>query len=110
MSSLDKTGGELSLSKLLATLTAVQHEPTYVFTTLPASTKELHDLSDVRHLFKETEGITLVLPLETAVARGYDHSFESKMITLNVHSSLEAVGFMATVSTRLAAKGIPTNP
>jgi len=32
------------------------------------------------------------------------------MITLNVHSSLEAVGFIAFVAGKLSEKGIGTNP
>ena len=32
------------------------------------------------------------------------------MITLNIHSSLEAVGFLAAITTRLAAAGMGVNP
>jgi hypothetical protein len=32
------------------------------------------------------------------------------MVTLNIHSSLEAVGFLAAITTRLAAAGMGVNP
>ncbi len=32
------------------------------------------------------------------------------MITLNIHSSLDAVGFLAAITTRLAAAGMGVNP
>ena len=37
-------------------------------------------------------------------------AFKCRMITLKVHSALEAIRFMAAVATRLAAAGIPANP
>jgi hypothetical protein len=38
------------------------------------------------------------------------HEFPSRMITLNVHSSLDAVGFIALIATKLAAAGMGVNP
>ncbi|OBR05317.1 Ribonuclease h family protein [Colletotrichum higginsianum IMI 349063] len=101
--------GETSLQTLLSTLMTVLHPDTYVFVTL-APGAELPPLADVQLLFRESEGTTLVTTLQTAEARGWAYAFPSRMITLDVHSSLEAVGFMAVVATRLAAKGMGVNP
>ncbi|KAF3358184.1 GU4 nucleic-binding protein 1 [Verticillium dahliae VDG1] len=83
--------GEKSLQKLLATLTTVLHPSTYM-------------------IFREAEGSTVIMKLEDAKARAFDYAFPSRMITLNVHSSLEAVGFLAVITARLAATGMGVNP
>lgn len=101
--------GETSLPKLLSTLTTVVHSPTYVFVTLKGSTP-IPPLVDVQMMFRETEGATLIMKRESAEDRGLEFEFPSRMITLNVHSSLEAVGFMAVIATRLASKGMGMNP
>lgn len=41
---------------------------------------------------------------------GLNVSFRSRMITLEIHSSLEAVGFLAAITTRLAGAGMGVNP
>jgi hypothetical protein len=38
-----------------------------------------------------------------------DFAYPSRLITLMVHSSLEAVGFLAVITERLAAAGISVN-
>jgi hypothetical protein len=38
------------------------------------------------------------------------YEFPCRMITLNIHSSLEAVGFMARIATELAKHGMGVNP
>lgn len=60
-------------------------------------------------MFHEREGLTLVLSKITALVHGlaFDGSFQQ--ITLNVHSSLEAVGLTAAVSAALAQQGISAN-
>ncbi|KAM0260177.1 hypothetical protein ACHAQJ_002943 [Trichoderma viride] len=109
MSMLANDPGEKSLAKLLATLTTTLHETTFVFATLtdPAN---LPSLAETQLLFKETEGITVIVSKEYATAHKIDFFFPCKMITLNVTSSLEAVGFMAVIATRLAANNMGVNP
>jgi hypothetical protein len=60
--------------------------------------------------FRETEGLTIITTLKTAEEHNLEFVFPSKMITLDVHSSLEAVGFMAIISKALADRGIGCNP
>ena len=61
-------------------------------------------------VFREREGRTLILRTEDAEAAGIPSTFPNRMITLEVHSSLEAVGFLAAITARLAAAGIGVNP
>jgi len=58
--------------------------------------------------FRETEGSTLIVPWERA--REFDVCSEPMArITLNIHSSLEAVGLTAAVSQALASEAISAN-
>lgn len=61
-------------------------------------------------LFREREGTTLIVSEDKARAAGLDAVFRCRMVTLNIHSSLEAVGFLAAITTQLAAAGIGVNP
>ena len=59
--------------------------------------------------FREAEGLTVIVSLKQAVAAGLSFEFEWAQITLEIHSALEAVGFIATISGALAKEGIPCN-
>lgn len=59
--------------------------------------------------FREQEGTTLVIPREEAEAIGTRYAFASRLITLTVHSALDAIGFLAAITTRLAEAGISVN-
>ena len=78
----------------------------FVFATVAAVPEGV----DPVMVFREAEGLTLILRAEDAAAAGIPSEFPSRMITLEVHSSLEAVGFLAAITTALAAAGMGVNP
>ncbi len=100
--------GETDLTTLLSTLTTTLHDGTYVFVTLPDNT--IPPGLTPRMMFQESEGTTLILLKDQAQDHGLAFEFPSRMITLNVHSALEAVGFIAVIATKLAAAGMGVNP
>lgn len=102
--------GETNLEVLLKSMRPVLKEGEYVFCTLPPPAAP--DLGALAPLgfFHEDEGLTLILRRERADAAGLAYPGTFRMVTLSVHSSLDAVGFMAAISTRLAAHGIGVNP
>jgi len=99
---------EHDLETLIRSMQPVLQPGQFVFATVPAQT-DLNTL-EPQMVFREAEGLTLILEQQKAKANGIDVLFPSRMITLNVHSALDAVGFMARVATALAADGISVNP
>ncbi|MCX4027367.1 ACT domain-containing protein [Endozoicomonas sp. SM1973] len=97
------------LNQLLMNLKPVLVADEFVFCTL----KEFDNINLVKYqpiaTFREMEGITLVLKKETAVQQSIAFDSVYKMITLQVHSSLDAVGLTAVVSRKLADNGISAN-
>lgn len=95
------------LPRLLGSLEPVLQPGTWAFVTLPPET----DLSRVTPLatFRESEGLTAVLPLPQAEAAGWTPAFRARWITLTVASDLEAVGLTAAFSAALAEAGLSCN-
>lgn len=60
-------------------------------------------------LFRETEGLSVLLPVELAEAEGLPVEMPMCQITLQVYSSLAGVGLTAGVSAALGAANIPCN-
>lgn len=60
-------------------------------------------------LISEDEGMTLIMDKEKADINNLSYQGVFKRITLTIHSSLEAVGLTAAVSTKLAEHGISAN-
>jgi hypothetical protein len=80
---------------------------TYVFVSL--SDASILSRSDIICEFKEEEGTTLVLEKSKADTLRLDYEFVSSWITLQIHSSLEAVGLTAVFSTELAKHNVSCN-
>ena len=101
--------GEIDLKKLLGNLSPLLDSREYVFCTFKDSAYgDYAELQPVAS-FIEDEGLTLVIPKERADREGISYQGVFKRITLNIYSSLEAIGLTAAVSTLLAENGISAN-
>lgn len=100
--------GETALSQLLRSMQPELQPGEFVFCTCPAAAVSTLLVTPVC-LFYEAEGATLVLPKDQAQQIGIDFTYPCRMITLKVHSSLEAVGFLAVIAQALAELGISVN-
>ncbi|SDQ02326.1 ACT domain-containing protein [Ectopseudomonas guguanensis] len=99
--------GETDLSRLLQSMTPQLNPGQYVFCCVAAD----HDCSALQPIasLREAEGLSLVLPCEVADAHGLRYDFVAAWITLQVHSSLAAVGLTASFSAALAQAGVSCN-
>ncbi|WP_144378665.1 ACT domain-containing protein [Mesorhizobium amorphae] len=101
--------GETNLKTLLGSMRPELQPETYVFVTLPLD-QSLPEGVPPLMVFGEKEGWTCIVSEEAAGRAGLSGTFPSRMITLSIHSSLEAVGFLAAILPRLAAAGMGVNP
>ena len=99
--------GETNLSKLLQSMQPNLHEGAYVFCSVPSLAGL--DTAQLAGMFREDEGLTVIIEKTLADKLQLPYSFVAAWITLTVHSSLEAVGLTATFSSALAAAGISCN-
>ena len=100
--------GERGLDALLRNVKPEMQPGTFVFCTIPPG-EPIPAAVNPLLTFREQEGTTLVIPREEAEAAGLRYAFASCLITLTVHSALDAVGFLAAITARLAAAGISVN-
>jgi uncharacterized protein len=100
--------GESNVKTLLEDMRPEIQDGIFVFCALP----EDHEISSLIKpvlMFREREGTTFVMRREQAERAGLSYQFASRLITLTVHSSLEAVGFLAAITAQLARAGISVN-
>ena len=101
--------GETNLQTLIASMQPILHETPYVFCSVDRETfRQLR--VEPTGTFQEAEGVTLILIQTQANELGLAYELLWACITLSVHSSLAAVGFLAAVTNQLARAGISTNP
>lgn len=101
--------GETSLSKLLQCMQPILSPGEYVFCSIAEQDNRYAQLNPIGQ-FREHEGITLILEREQADAASLPYTSVFSMITLSIHSSLEAVGFLAAITSKLAEHEIGVNP
>jgi hypothetical protein len=100
--------GERDLAALLRDMKPEMHAGIFVFCTIAEDAKLPAAITPLL-TFREAEGTTLVIRQDEAERLGLSCQFASHLITLTVHSSLDAVGFLAAITARLAAAGISVN-
>jgi len=100
--------GEGNLRTLLKDMKPEMHEGVFVFCSI-SENKEIPAALRPVHVFREREGTAFIVRREEAEAAGLPYQFASRLITLTVHSSLEAIGLLAAVTGRLADAGISVN-
>ncbi len=101
--------GIVDLKLLLAQMEPALDDAEFVFCTVPGLDAASYLGLDPLGIFLEAEGLTLILHPGRAADAGMEMSAPMRRITLTVHSSLEAVGLTAAVSSALAAHGISAN-
>lgn len=101
--------GETDLEALLARMSPRLLDGEFVFLSFAdgayGDRAELEPVAAVR----EDEGLTLIVPRHLADAHGLAYESVFRAITLQVHSSLDAVGLTAAFAARLAERGISAN-
>lgn len=101
------TIGETNLRNLIANMNPYLNYGEYVFVSV--SDLDGIDKGDAIGGFIEEEGTTLILRKDRAMELEFPIDTIMSWITLRVNSSLEAVGFTAAFSRKLAKNGISCN-
>ncbi len=107
--------GETDLDTLLRSMQPELQPGEFVFCTLPDEARDLRlawqmcaEFEPIGQ-FREAEGLTVIVARSQADEAQLHYTSIFSMITLTVHSSLDAVGFLARITAELAAHQISVN-
>jgi hypothetical protein len=100
--------GESDLDKLIRGMQPVLEDEELVFCSLPLDQAEKY-FPLCQGYYCEREGVTVIVGRHLAELDELAYDFVFKRITLDVFSSLGAVGFLARITEVLAAQGIGVN-
>ena len=99
---------ESDLDYLLKNMQPVLDDHPLVFCSLPPEKAEEY-LTVCQGFYCEREGVTVIIDKHLADLDQIPYDLVFKRITLNVYSSLSAVGFLSRITEVLAAQGISVN-
>ncbi len=103
------TGPLRDARAMLAALDPALDTVPYVFATTADPDRAAAATPRALGLFREAEGVTLILPADQAHEFGFDASAPMRRITLRVASALDGVGLTAAVAAALASEGVACN-
>ncbi|PHH64270.1 hypothetical protein CDD81_4754 [Ophiocordyceps australis] len=101
---------DVAISRILSTLTLKLNPSTFVFTCLSNSSC-LPPLSEMQLLFREAEGITLLVSLQFATTQNMRYFSPCRIIAVDVETSGRRTvpGLMATLASVLATRNLGLN-
>ncbi|MFX1766321.1 ACT domain-containing protein [Paraburkholderia sp. A1RI-2L] len=99
--------GEQDLLKLCASLEPIMAPAVYVYCSFPDFVLPVGVPAFCT--IRESEGLTAIVERSDARRLRLAYIYDARLITLSVHSSLNAVGFIKVISGKLADAGIPCN-
>lgn len=103
---------ETDLAVMLASITVTRRGGVWTMVTVADDRQAAEVLvrsGGVDALIREDEGLTAVVETDIAASLGALGEFRGAWLTLDVHSSLHAIGLTAAVSEALAEVGIACN-
>jgi hypothetical protein len=104
---MERTSGEMNLQTLIKNMEPILNDGEYVFVSLSSIESIPNDM--IISTMREKEGMTVVLSKSDAESRDLKYEFVAAWISLNIHSSLEAVGLTAAFSSELGKGDISCN-